>query len=101
MATLDIVIPHELPPQEALARIQGLLSKLQREQKDTIKDVSEQWNGNEGQFSFSAKGFDLSGKIKVEENRVSINSKLPFALSFFKGKISQVIKEKADELLST
>jgi Putative polyhydroxyalkanoic acid system protein (PHA_gran_rgn) len=100
MASLDIAIPHSLPPQEALSRIQGLLQKLQREQKDIVKDVSEKWNGNEGEFSFSAKGFDLSGTIKVEENLVHINSQLPFALSFFKGMISKTIKDKAGELLS-
>ena len=100
MAKLDIDIPHTLPPQEALSRIQGLLQQLQREQAGTVKDVSEKWNGNEGEFSFSAKGFDLSGKIKVEDNQVRINGQLPFALSFFKGKISEVIREKAGELLS-
>ena len=101
MAQLDITIPHGLSTQEALIRIQGLLKKLQQEQKDTIRDVSETWNGNEGEFSFSAKGFDLSGKIKVEENLVSIIGQLPFALSFFKGKISGIIKEKAGELLAS
>jgi hypothetical protein len=101
MAKLDITIPHVLPPQEALTRIQGLLKKLQQEQKDTISNVSEKWNGNEGEFNFSAKGFDLSGKIKVEENHISINGQLPFALSFFKGKIGQIIKEKAGEILAT
>jgi len=100
MAKLDITIPHSLPKEEALARVQGLLGKLQQEQKDFIKDVSEKWNGNEGEFSFSAKGFDLSGTITVEENNVNINGQLPFALSFFKGMISQVIKEKAGELLA-
>lgn len=101
MAQVNIALPHSLPPQEALNRIQGLLKKLQHEQKDSIKDISETWNGNEGEFSFSAKGFDISGKIKVEENLVSIIGQLPFALSFFKGKISQLIKEKAGELLAT
>lgn len=100
MAQLDIDLPHELPQQEALTRIQGLLKKLQLEQKDSIKDVSETWNGNEGEFSFLAKGFDISGKIKVEDNLVSINGRLPFALSFFKEKISGLIKEKAGEILS-
>jgi len=100
MAKLDITIPHSLPPDKALTRIQGLLTKLQREQKDTIDNVTEKWNGNEGEFSFSAKGFDLSGKIKVEENLISINGQLPFALSFFKSKISEVIKKVAGELLS-
>ena len=101
MAQMDIAIPHGLTQQEALTRIQSMLKNLQQEQKDMIKDVSETWNGNEGEFSFSAKGFDLSGKIKVEENLVSIIGQLPFALSFFKGKISGIIKEKAGELLAS
>lgn len=101
MAKLDIIVPHALPQQEALTRIKGLLKKLQEEQKDTIKDVSEKWNGNEGEFSFSAKGFDLSGILKVAENSVIINGQLPFALSFFKGMISDVITKKAEELLSS
>ncbi|MEP7376393.1 MAG: polyhydroxyalkanoic acid system family protein [Chitinophagaceae bacterium] len=100
MAKLDITVPHSLAKEEALVRVQRLLGKLQEEQKDSIKDVSEKWNGNEGEFSFSAKGFDLSGTIRVEENVVSINGQLPFALSFFKGMISQAIKEKAGELLA-
>lgn len=101
MANLDITIPHSLPQQEALSRIQGLLKKLQEEQKETIKDVAEKWNGNEGEFRFSAKGFDLSGVLKVEQNAVTINGQLPFALSFFKGMISDVIRKKAGELLAT
>ena len=100
MAKLDIAIPHNLPPQEALTRIQGLLGQLRKEQAGTITDVNETWSGNEGQFSFSAKGFDLSGKITVEENQVRVNGQLPFALSFFKGQISDVIRNKAGELLS-
>ena len=100
MAKLDIAVPHNLPPQEALTRIQGLLEQLRREQAGTVTDVTEKWSGNEGEFSFSAKGFDLSGKIKVEEGQVSINGQLPFALSFFKGRISDMIREKANELLS-
>lgn len=101
MAKLDIAIPHNLPQEEALTRIQGLLEQLRREQAGTISEVNERWSGNEGEFSFSAKGFDLSGKITVEKNQVNINGQLPFALSFFKGKISEVIREKAGELLST
>ena len=100
MAQLNIAIPHSLPPQEAVTRIKGLIEQLRLEQVGTVSDVSEIWNGNEGEFSFSAKGFDLAGKIKVEENQVSINGQLPFALSFFKGRISEMIREKASELLT-
>ncbi len=99
MAELDIRISHRLPPQQALERIQGLLRNLQHEHKDMIRNVREEWNGREGHFEFAASGFNLSGKIHVEENSVHIAGPLPFALSFFKGKISQIIKEKAEDLL--
>jgi len=99
MAKLDLTIPHALPQEEALRRIKGLIKNLQEEKKDMITDVSEQWNGNEGEFRFSAKGYELSGNLKVEEKAVIINGQLPFALSFFKGMISQAIREKAGELL--
>ena len=101
MSKLDINIPHNLSTEEALTRIQGMLQKLQQEQKDTIRDVSESWHGNAGEFSFSAKGFALAGKIRVEDNAVNITSDLPFALSFFKGKIADVIREKAGDLLQS
>jgi putative polyhydroxyalkanoate system protein len=99
MSKLDINIPHSLSADEALTRIKGLLQKLQNEQKDTVRDVSEHWEGNRGEFSFSAKGFNLSGKIRVEDNAVNINSDLPFTLSFFKGAIADVIRKQAGELL--
>lgn len=101
MSKLDLEIPHQLPPQEAQERIQGMLRKLQADQKDVIRDVVEKWDGNEGEFSFTAKGFDLSGKIRVEENAVIINGQLPFALSLFKSQISRVIQDKATALLSS
>jgi hypothetical protein len=101
MSTLDIKIPHNLPQEDALSRIKNLLAKLQHEQKDTIKNVSEEWNGHEGRFSFTAKGFDIDGKIYVGVDTVRINGKLPFMLSFFKGKISDVISEKAGKLLAS
>lgn len=99
MSKLNIKIPHQLPQQEAVSRIKKLLSNLQREQKDMIKDISEDWKGNEASFSFTAKGFDISGHLQVEPNEVIVNGELPFMLSFFKGPIEQVIKEKAAQLL--
>lgn len=101
MPRLDITIPHQLPRQEALTRIQGLLKKLQKEQEGTISNVSEQWNGNEGEFSFSAKGFALSGSLKVEEESVIINGRLPLALVIFRSAIADAIQKKAGELLAT
>ncbi|WP_276484845.1 polyhydroxyalkanoic acid system family protein [Paraflavitalea pollutisoli] len=99
MSKLTIDIPHQLSQEEALKRIKGLLTNLKEEQKDIISGVSENWQGQKGDFSFSAKGFDLAGNIDVSPDKVAINADLPFALSFFKGMISNVIQQKAAELL--
>lgn len=100
MSKLDVSIPHELPKEEALTRIKTLLADLQEEQKDKIRGVKEDWNGNVGNFSFNAKGFDVSGSITVADDHVNVQGDLPFMLSFFKDTIGNVIKEKAGNLLT-
>ncbi|OJY92173.1 MAG: hypothetical protein BGP13_08390 [Sphingobacteriales bacterium 40-81] len=100
MASLNINIPHSLPKEEALSRIKGLLQQVKGEQANVVSNVQENWEGDKGTFSFSAMGFDLSGLIDVKENGVDINADLPFAVSLFKGKIKELITEKATQLLS-
>lgn len=100
MSSLKISIPHNLAGEEARQRIQQLFVKLKEEQKDKIGNIKEDWNGNTGNFSFTAQGFELSGIVTVHPSSVDIDAHLPFALSFFKGKISQVISDKATALLS-
>ncbi|RFM28513.1 polyhydroxyalkanoic acid system family protein [Deminuibacter soli] len=100
MSDLNISVPHSLPKEEALTRIKNMIQQLQREQAGTISNVQENWEGNTGNFSFSAKGFDLAGTILVNDSNVEINSKLPFAVSLFKGAISSMIQQKASALLA-
>src|SRR5262245_38234975 len=100
MSTLKLNIPHNLTEEDALARIKNLLVNLKEEQKDNISNVKEHWEGNRGNFSFRARGFDLSGNILVNSSGVEINSDLPWAVSFFKGTISDMINKKAKELLA-
>jgi hypothetical protein len=100
MSDLNLNIPHNLSSEEALTRIKKLLTNLREEHKDLIDGAQEEWEGNSGKFGFSVKGFDLGGVIEVNPSSVDINAKLPFAVSLFKGKIAQVITDKAKELLA-
>lgn len=100
MSSLSLSIPHELSKEEALTRIKGLLQSLRTEHAGTISDVKEEWNGDEGRFAFSAKGFDLSGGIRVTDASVDIDAKVPFAVSLFSGTIKSMITEKAKALLA-
>lgn len=100
MSNLSMTIPHELPKEEALRRIRGLLQNLKTEHAGLISDVKEEWNNDEGKFAFSAKGFDISGIIKVTASDVDIDAKVPFAVSLFSGTIKNIITEKAKALLA-
>lgn len=100
MSSLNLNIPHNLSKEEALAKIKNLLTNLKQEHKDMISDVHENWQDNKGNFSFKAKGFNLAGDIVVNDSNVQINSDLPFAVSFFKGAISDLITKKAKTLLA-
>ena len=99
MSLLNLKIPHSLPKEEALARIKSMLTNLKVEQKDYISNLREEWDAEKGSFSFTAKGFDLNGNIKVEDDAIEIQSQLPFAVSFFKGTIAEIITKEAKKLL--
>ena len=100
MPSLDLSIPHELSQEEALSRIKRLLSEARRDHADKITHLHESWEGNTGTFSFSAKGYDVSGNLVVHPNTIELTSKVPFAVSLFKGVISSMITQKAKELLA-
>ena len=100
MPSLDLSIPHELSQEEALKRIKRLLTEAKRDHSDKIDRLEEKWEGNKGTFSFSAKGYDVSGDLLVQPNSVEIRSQVPFAISLFKGMITSMINQKAKELLS-
>ncbi len=100
MSTLNVNIPHQLSKEEAQVRIRQLLTNLKEQQADKVSDVKETWEGDHATFSFSIKGFDISGGIKVNADSVDIEGELPFALSFFKGMVADLISAKAKELLA-
>lgn len=99
MSSLNISIPHNLSKEEALTRIKGLLQQVKEEQANIVSNVKEDWSEDKGQFGFTAMGFDLAGDINVSEDNVEINAELPFAVALFKGRIKEIITEKATALL--
>ena len=100
MSSLKVSIHHHMPKEEAISRIKKLFTSLRHEQKDKISNVKEEWKDGTGTIHFSAQGFDLSAIVAVHRSSVDIDAKVPFAIYLFKGKIKDVIKTKAEELLS-
>jgi putative polyhydroxyalkanoic acid system protein len=100
MPNIKVAVPHSLTAQEAVHRIQNLVSGIKAKFADKVSDVKEQWSGNNADFSFKAMGFDIAGKVEVDDREVRIESSLPFAATPFKSRIESTIREKAAELLA-
>ena len=100
MSSLQMSIPHHLSQEEALKRIQTMLSEIKKEHGDMVENLQETWNNNQGDFSFSIKGFAVSGKLTVMPSTIELDGKIPMAVSFFKGTIITMINKKAAELLA-
>ena len=100
MPNIEMNIPHSLDQNEALNRIRKLLSNVEKRFSGQLKDVQQEWNNNEGSFSFSVMNMPVSGTLKVNEGDVLLDGKIPLAASLFKGKIKSVIMEEAKKVLS-
>ncbi len=96
----SFLFPIPWGQEEAVRRIQQLLPKLKEQYAEYISGASELWNGNSAEFQFTAQGYDITGSISVTPTTIDVSGKLPFLVSFFKGKIEGMIREKAGELLA-
>ncbi len=100
MPSIQVTVHHKLTEHEAMSRIKTLITKLKHEHQNKISNIEEEWHARSSKFSFTFHGFDLSGTMNLHPGTVEIHGKLPFAVSIFRGKIKEVIKEKASELLA-
>ena len=100
MSNLEVAIPHNLSQEEALNRVKNMFTQMKNEHGDKISNLKEQWNGNEGNFSFTAQGFDIAGTLTVNPSNVELKGEIPFALSLFKGAITKTIEQQATKMLS-
>lgn len=95
-----INIPHNLPTDIAKSRISQLLDGVKNNYADTVSNLNQSWNGNENRFSFTAKGFKISGTMELKESLIALDLKLPLAAFIMKGKIKSIIESEAKKVLS-
>ena len=100
MPKVAIVVPHQLGEAEALARLQHLLSDMKVRYATYFSDLEEQWSGNAGRFSAKAMGFNVKGSVAVRPAEVAIDADLPLAATPFKGRVEQMIRQQAEQLLA-
>lgn len=101
MPTIKISTPHKLGVDEAKKRIKNLISEVRGQFHQHVSDVKENWSENQGDFSFKAMGFAVSGNLKVQPTTADMEIKIPLAALPLKGRIESQISAKAEELLAS
>lgn len=85
---------------DAYHLVDNFLDRLVYQHRELIANPVKEWNNQKDlmDFSFTAKGFDIKGNIKINEGNLVLNGQLPFAAKLFRSKIERLIKENLDGL---
>jgi hypothetical protein len=91
-------LPHSVGAEEAKRRIAGGIGKL----KDHLPGggtVQHHWTENRLNLGVQAMGQEVAARIDVGDKVVRVEVQLPGFLSFFSGKIEQLMQRHGTELL--
>ncbi len=99
MPSIKLSVPHNLTKENAIERLRKMTEQIKKQYGNMVQNLSESWADDSGSFSFTVMGFDVSGKVKVEDREVNMQGQIPIAALAFKGKIESVIRDKMTELL--
>jgi len=83
---------------EIKGKAEKMISEALEKFGDKISELQQSWSGNTLKFSFRAMGFFVSGEATAKDNLIMLQGKIPYAAVLFKGKIEEIIRQKAREL---
>jgi len=100
MSSISVVVPHQLDPQEAAARIQSALADAMHAYQDRLEQGSFQWTDRVLTYRFQTMGVSVEGTLSVEPAQVVVEAELPALAGFFRGMIEQQIRDRLRDLLA-
>jgi hypothetical protein len=93
-------IPHQLTRTEAKQRIQDQLGTVREQYGSMLSDVKDAWTGDTMEFSLTAMGQSVSGRLTVEDHVVHVSVALPWILQMVAGAVKPAIEEHGRKLLT-
>ena len=87
-------VAHQCGHQVATDRRKQFIEVVRSRYQDQVSDLASDWNDNIMSFSMKTYGFAIDGTLTVEDQRVCLAGKLPFAAVPFRGKIEQTLKSE-------
>ncbi len=100
MPSLKVSVPHNHDKETAAEKLKSFSAKIKEFYGDQVSDLRETWVGTSLEFGFSAKGIKVSGQVDVEDDQVTVDSKLPLAAMMFRGRIEKKVREALVDALA-
>ena len=98
--TISVALPHDLGEEEAKRRLAKGFSDARTKYPAYLQHAREAWNGNTMEFTASAIGQTVSGRVQVEAKRLLIHIDLPLLLAVFAEHILPHVESEGRRLLS-
>lgn len=101
MPKFNIDVAHDQERSAVVEKLQSFLQTAISDKPDVVSDIEESWDdqGNLN-FSFSAMGFRVAGKVVTDNEKVNASGDLPFAAMPFRGALENQLKEKLKEAIA-
>ena len=100
MPNLNISVPHRLPRDEALKRVKNAFDQIKVDYCSVIDGLTEQWDGQIGEFNAQVMGLPFSATLWVNGSEVNISGKYPLAGIIYKGRIESEIRLAGERILA-
>jgi putative polyhydroxyalkanoic acid system protein len=95
---MKLTIAHNTTKTDAKKRLKGLLKGLAKRHSDVVSEVEERWDGDLLDFGFRARGMKAQGTMKVTEDEVVVEGRLPLLARPFESRIKSAIEKEARSL---
>ena len=96
---MRIVRNHSMPQDAAKEWVGNQLPELLGRFGDSVSNVNHTWRDDVLDFSFRARGFNISGTLEVADTELILEMGIPFLARPFQGRIEAEIGRWLDESL--
>jgi len=100
MPRLTMETSHTLGQEEATRRLKEKFDIARRDHGDQVSDLHEEWTDHTLAFGFKSMGMKVEGTVKVGDDCVRLDTKLPMAAAMFKGMIETRVRGELGDLLT-
>ena len=95
----NVSVPHGIGRAAALSRLRQFLDVTRDNYAHEVSEVRGDWDGNQLQFSFAARGVPVQGTLIVEEDAVHVSGPLQHSIVLFRSRIEETIRQELSKLL--